>query len=216
MISRESGEMNPLLIPFILVILLMIGAGVFAGWAYLNYTDQRDNTQSKIDVAVAAAKQEQQEEDNKAFAEREKEPYRQFVGPSDLGRVEFNYPKTWSVYIDNGGGSGEFEAYLHPTTVHPIDDRRPYAVKVMVESSSYETTINGYQSRVRNGDLRSDPVTVNGFNGVRLSGNFSKDITNGTAVIFKVRDKTLSIFSETQEFFPDFDNIILESLRFNP
>lgn len=214
--NTQSGEMNVLAIPLVLVSLVALSLGGFAGWAYLQYTDQRDNVQSRIQLAVAEAKKQQQAEDAKQFAEREKEPYRTFVGPSELGRVEFAYPKTWSVYVENEGEGGEYLAVFHPTEVHPLDSGRPYALRVEVLSDSYESVVNDYQGDVENGELRSDAVTINGFNGVRLSGNFSREVPNGTMVIFKIRDKTLSVSSEAPQFFADFQNIILETLRFNP
>lgn len=204
------------MLPLILAVIFLLGVGGFGTWAYVNYVDQRDNTQAKVEASVATAKSQQQEEDTKAFAEREKEPYRQFVGPADLGRLELSYPKTWSVYISKNGQDGNFEAVFHPIQVHPLDERRPYALRAVVQPNSYESVINDFQSKVEEGELRSDAVTINGFNGVRLSGNFSQSVPNGTMVIFKVRDKTLSISSESPEFFPDFNNIILETLRFNP
>lgn len=214
--NKQSGEINSLLVPLILVIIVALGLSGFGAWSYFNYTDARDNVQSKVEVAVAEAQKVQKEEDTKEFAEREKEPYRQFVGPAELGRVEFSYPKTWSVYIDENGEGGNFNAIFHPIIVHSLDENRPYALRVVVEPRSYESQISSYQGEVENGDLRSDAVTVNGFNGVRLSGNFSRDVPNGTMVLFKIRDKTLSISSEAPEFFSDFNNIVLETLRFNP
>ncbi len=212
--SRESGEINPLLIPLILAALVAIGLGVFGGWAYVNYTDQRDNTQSKIDVAVAKGKQEQQTADNKDFLEREKEPARRFIGPEDLGRVEFDYAKTWSVYVDTSGSS--YRAYFHPLIVHASDTKKPYALKMMIESRNYDDVVDSFQSRVKQGTLRSDVITANGFNGVKLTGKLSEDLPNITMTIFKVRDKTLTLTSESPEFFADFNNTILAKLTFNP
>lgn len=212
----QSGEMNVLIIPLALVSLIALGLAGFGGWAYLQYIDARDNVQSKIDVAVSEARADQQEKDAKIAAERRKEPYQTFVGPSSLGRVQFDYPKTWSVYIAEGGNDGSFLAALHPEEVHPLDSNRPYALKVEILSESYESVINNFQSEVADGELRSQPVTINGFNGVQLTGKFSDDITNAQMVIFKVRDKTLQVSTEAPQYFADFKNIILESLRFNP
>lgn len=212
----QSGELNPLVIPLVLLLVISLGMSAFGIWSYLQYSAQRDNVQGIVDGEVAKAKQKQQEEDQKVFAEREKEPYRQFIGPDDLGRVEFNYPKTWSIYVNKAGRGGNYEALFHPNKVHPVSNRQPYALRVVVQPRSYESIVNSYRSRVEQGRLRSDAATINGFNGVRLSGKLSEQVPNGTVVLFKVRDKTLSITSESSEFFSDFNNIVLEDLRFNP
>jgi len=214
--NTQSGELNPLVIPLVLLLIIALGTSAFGIWSYLQYTAQRDNVEGIVAGEVATAKQQQQEEDQKVFAEREKEPYRQFVGPDDLGRVEFSYPKTWSAYVNKGGRGGNYEAIFHPNRVHPVSDRQPYALRVVVQPRSYETIVNSYRGKVDQGQLRSDAATINGFNGVRLTGKLSEQVPNGTIVLFKVRDKTLSFTTESSEFFPDFNNIILENLRFNP
>lgn len=213
-ISLEAGIMNPLLIPTIVLGVLVLGFGSFAIWSFVNYSDQKNNVDEKISAAVAVAKKQQSDTDAKTFQEREKEPYVKFVGPDDLGRVTFNYPKTWSAYIDKSSDS-QYEAYLQPSVVPPIDSKTPYAARVSVTSKSYEDTLKSYQELVKKGDLKSSPIAVKGLNGTRLDGNFSKTV-QGSMVIFKIRDKSLSVYTESNTFKPDFDSIILASLDFNP
>lgn len=208
--------MNVLLIPLVLAVVIALSLAGFAGWLYVQYTDARDNVQSKVDVAVAEARQDQQEKDAKAEAERRKEPYEIFVGPDDLGRVEFQYPKTWSVYIGDEGTDGFYLAALHPKEVHPIESFRPYAVKLEIVPDGYQTVIGDFQGLVAEGDLRSRPVVVNGFEAVELSGKFSEEVPNGKMTIFRSRDKTVKLSTEAPQFFADYQNIILESFRFNP
>lgn len=206
--------MNPFLIPTIILGVLVLGFGSFAIWSFVNYSDQKNNVDQKISAAVAIAKNQQTDTDLKAFQEREKEPYVQFIGPDDLGRVTFNYPKTWSVYVDKSSAS-QYEAYLQPGVVPPIGSQTPYAVRVTVATKSYESTLQTYQELVKKGDLKSSPIAVSGLNGTRLDGNFSKTV-QGSMVVFKIRDKTLSVYTESNTFKPDFDAIVLKSLDFNP
>jgi len=50
-------------------------------------------------------------------------------------------------------------------------------------------------------------VTINGENGVRLDGNFTKEI-RGSAVVFKIRDKTAVIQTDADTFKHDFNTLI--------
>jgi len=211
--SYERGEVNPLMIVSIVLGVLVLGLGAFGIWSYLNYSDQKNNVDQKVDQAVAAAKLKQSDEDEVKFADREKQPNKQFVGPDDLGRVEFSYPKTWSGYIDKMQGN-VYEAYFMPGIVPPLNSGTPYALRVTIESKTYESILDSYQEKVKKGELRSTPVTIQGENGNRLEGKFSKDV-DGVMVLFKVRDKTLKVFTESRTFQPDFENIILKSLIFN-
>lgn len=213
--QSETGSVNPLLISNILVGIIAVGLAVFSVWAFMNYTDQKNNVDSKVSVAVASATKTQSDKDEALFLEREKVPTRTFVGLDDFGRVSFQYPKTWSVYIAVNGTSGRYEAYLNPGTVPPVSTTQPFATRVLVESRSYTEVLKSYESKVTNKDLISSPITIGAFSGIRLDGNFTKE-RKGSVVIFKVRDKTLTIASDADTFRADFDTIILKNLSFNP
>lgn len=213
--SSEAGSVNPLLISSILLAVLTAGLAGFSLWAFTSYQDQKNHTDAKIEAAVTKAKAAQAETLEKDFVEREKQPYTKFNGPDDLGHVSFDYPKTWSVYIAKNGTSGDFEAYLNPGTVPTISNQQPYATRVVVSDKTYESTLKTYESLVKKGDLRSTPLTINGFTGVRLDGKFSAQ-REGSSVIFKVRDKTLVLSTDATAFKPDFDGVVLKSLDFNP
>lgn len=214
--SRESGTVNPLLITSIILTVVSAGLAGVAIWAYGNYMDQKNSVDSKISVAVVEAKKIQSDADDKKFAELEKQPTRAFVSPDDFGRVTFQYPKTWSIYVaKDGKGGGAYEAYLQPGAVPPVSTTTPYATRVVVESRQYEVVLKNYEGLVKKGTLKTTPITIGAFTGVRLDGEFTKD-RKGTAVIFKIRDKTLTVASDADAFKGDFANTVLPSLTFNP
>ena len=211
----EQGSANPLLIASVILGGL---AALFAGgliWIYGSYIDARDNVDKKVAVAVTEAKKVQSEEDAKLYEERRKQPYEQLSGPSDLGAVTLNYPNTWSVYIPNPGRNGQYEAYLHPSAVPAVSQAQAFATRVFVLSQPYESTVAAYRDAVASGAIKSSPVTVNGFTGVRFDGKFS-DTRKGAAVLFKVRDKTLFLGTDSETFLGDFNDVVLKSIDFNP
>lgn len=213
--QSEAGSVNPLVISNILVGLIAVGLAGFSIWAFVNYNDQKNNVDSKISAAVSIAKKEQTAEDEKVFLEKEKIPTREFVGPDDLGRVTFQYPKTWSVYVSKNGSEGVFEAYLHPGVVPPVSVTQPFAARVIVENDNYEDVLKTYQKRVLSKELTSSPITIGEFSGIRLDGTFTKD-RKGSLVVFKVRDKTLMVATDAETFRGDYNDIIIKSLSFNP
>ena len=212
--KNENGAITGSLIANILLSVLFVAAGSAAIWAFMNYTEQKTNVDGKIDVAVAEARKEQSDIESAKFAEREKEPNRQFVGPDDYGRVIFDYPKTWSVYVAKDvTEGGDYLAYLNPVTVPPVSDKQQFSLRVIVEQNDYDKVTTEYDARVKKGDLRSSGVTANGNTGIRFDGNFSKDI-RGAAVIFKVRDKSVTLRTDADTFKPDFE-IIIKTINFN-
>ena len=211
--QSESGRVSPLLITSLLLGILTIVLAGTSVWAYMNYQDQKLNTDEIAAERVEVALDEQAERLGEDFAEREKQPTRQYNGPSDLGSVTFRYPKTWSVYVAET--NNKLDAYLHPNYVPKVQTAQPFALRVLVEDKSYDTILKSYESKVKNGELKSSPVTVNGFSGIRLDGKFSNE-RQGSAVLFKVRDKTLTIASDSTSYVNDFNDTILDTLSFNP
>jgi cytoskeletal protein RodZ len=210
----QQGGVSGSMLAIIGLVVLVLVAGGFAIWAYFAYNEQKTDVDGKVNLAVAEAKKEQSDDDEKKFAEREKEPNRQFVGPDDYGRLTFDYPKTWSVYVARDvSRGGTYEAYLNPVTVPPVSPTQQFALRVLVEEKDYDQIVKSYEGLVKKGDLRTTATSANGNNGTRLDGNFTKDI-RGSAVIYKIRDKTVTLRTDADTFKPDFENII-KTINFN-
>lgn len=205
----EQGTSHTWMILGISFIGISLIVGVAAILALMNYLDQKNNFDTTIAAAVSLAQKEQADADEAKFAEREKAPNRQFAGPDDYGRLTFDYPKTWSVYVnEDGSGNGDtYEAYLNPVTVPPVNKDTRYALRVTIEQVGFDEVISDYDKDVEEGNLKSSSVTINGTGATRLDGQFTDDI-RGSAVIFKIRDKTVTIRSDADTFKKDFNKII--------
>jgi len=212
--KHQEGAISGSMIAIIGLIALVLLTGGMAIWAYFSYNDQKTNVDGKIELAKAEAKKQQGDDDEVKFAQREKEPNRQFAGPDDYGRLVFDYPKTWSVYeARDVSRGGTYEAYLNPITVPPVSATQQFALRVTIEEKDYDQIVKSYEALVKKGDLRTSATSANGNNGTRIDGNFTKDI-RGSAVIYKVRDKTVTLRTDADTFKPDFENII-KTINFN-
>lgn len=218
----QRGAVNPMLIATILLaVLLVVASGGFI-WAYSQMTDYKNNTQEKVNAAVADAKEVQKTADEKEFKEQEKKPNRSYVGPAALGSVRFNYPKTWAGYTQQSDSSSGLTVYFYPYIVPVIKDGvSVYALRLKVENREYKQVLNNYESRVKDGKVTSSTIVVgetkafSGYRGVRVDGQITDTIT-GSVVIFEVRDKTLELFCDSQDYMNDFNETILKSLQFEP
>jgi len=211
--QKESGAANTWLILSIVFIVTTVGLGIAFAWALMNYFDQKDNVDTKVSTAVTSAVKTQADKDAATFEAAEKKPNRQFAGPEDFGALSFDYPKTWSTYIDKDASSGSFHAYLNPVSVPPISEKTQYALRVTIETKSYDTVLGTYSSLVKKGDLKSSIVKIDEVDSTRLDGNFTKDI-RGSAVIMKIRDKVVTIRTDADTFKPDFDALVA-TIKFN-
>lgn len=210
---RSNGAKKWIIMTFVFIFTTLAAGGV-AVWAYMNYMDQKNNVDSKVSAAVATAVKESEDKSAAEFLEKEKQPNRQFVGPDDYGRLAFDYPKTWSVYEAKDASTGStYEAYFNPGVVPAVSTVRQYALHVTIEDRDYDQVVDSFKSLVSRGELVSSSVKVSDQNGTRLDGNFTKDI-RGFAVIFKIRDKTVTVRSDAQTFKADFDALI-STITFN-
>lgn len=186
-------------------------------WILVKYNDVNDDVQGKIAVAVASAKEEQQTEDEKEFAEREKDPYQTFSGPADYGELTFKYPRTWSVYIEaDASNGGDFKAYLNPIQVNPISKTNINALRVTIRDKDFESVAAEYQRVMerKDADLSVETISVAGAVANRYSGKIPNTELRGYIVVFKIRDKTAVLQTESVLFESDF-NRLLTTISFN-
>ena len=211
---RQSNPGTKWMIMTFVFIFTTLATAGFGVWSYMQYQDYKNNSDSKVAVAVAEAVKVQADKDAAAFLEKEKQPNRQFVGPDDYGRLAFDYPKTWSVYeAKDASSGGNYEAYLNPGVVPVILNTQQFALHVTIEDKSYDQVVDSYKRQVQEGELVSSSVKIGDQNAARLDGSFTENI-RGSAVIFKIRDKTVTVRSDAQTFKEDFDAII-KTITFN-
>jgi len=213
--KNEVGAFSGAIVAIVLLVVALIGVSGLAVWAYLNYNEQKTNVDGKISKAVALAEKTQKTADENEFLEREKEPNREFIGPADYGSLSFSYPKTWSLYVaQNGTNSSGYEAYLHPISVPAVASQTErFALRVTIQNMQYEQVMQTYQALVQTGDLKSSAIKVNGQSAARLDGKITPDV-RGSLVVFKIRDKTVTLRTDANTFKKDFDKLI-KTVRFN-
>ena len=212
--THQRGAISGSLLAIIGLSVLFVAAGSAAIWAYVNYSDQKTNVDSKVAVAVAVAEKKQFDADFTTFQDKEKEPNVQFVGPDDYGRLTFSYPKTWSAYIARDvSRGGAYEAYLNPVNVPAVSSTTRYALRVTIEQRDYDQVLKTYDGLIKSGKLSSKVTDANGNSGTLIEGAFTPDI-RGAAVIYKIRDKTVTIRTDADTFRPDF-NALIQTIKFN-
>lgn len=203
----------------ILVVVCLIAAAaiVFAVIYFMKFNELNTDFESKKNLEVAKAVKEQEDKDNASFAEREKLPYYSFTGPSDYGSISFQYPKTWSVYVDSDGtNNSDFKAYFRPSQVDPLKNKDSrYALRFSILNRQYDTVQKSYQSKVAGGKMTANVFNAdnNNITGIRYEGEIEKNI-NGVVVLVKVNDKTAVFQMDAEVYRTDFETL-LQGLRRN-
>lgn len=214
------GEINALLIPLILVVLLFFGAGGFGYWAFMSRQDYKNNVDQKINAAVAVSDQQVSTAKDQQFAQEEKNPLKTYTGPEAFGTLKVQYPKTWSAYVaEEDSSNTPIDGYFYPDVVPDITNQSTaFALRVQVEQQSYDQILQNYQSNVEAKTVSATPYALPNVPkvvGVLLTGAIQPQ-KQGSMVVLPLRNQTLEIWTESAAFSDDFNNIILKNFTFSP
>lgn len=222
MVKRsQSGSILFVSLEALLIICLIAAIG-FGGWAFSSRQDFKNNSDKKSAVAVEAAKKVQADELQKAFAEQEKSPNKTYKGPTTYGSVTFNYPKTWSGYVDESSSSEPINGYFYPVVVPGLQSKTAYALRLELVNTDYSSVLIQHDIQVKDGSVKVSAYVppkmagvTNVQTGTKLDGSLDQN-TKGSMVIIKVRDKTLQVYTQSNDYLKDFNETILPSLTFAP
>lgn len=215
-VKKGHGDLIKIIAIVALSLLSVTFIGLFI-WMYMRYDESSTDVQGQINTAVAEAKDEQAQKDEAEFLEREKYPYQTFSGPADYGQLTFQYPKTWSVYVASDAvDGGDFKAYLNPVQVDAVSDETINALRVEILNESFENVASRYSMYTDKTDseLTMQSITFNGITGNRYDGVIPSTELKGIIVIFKIRDKTAVLRTDTVNFTEEFEKL-LTTVEFN-
>ena len=219
--SMQKGKSGMgIIISLIVFIVLFLASTGFGIWAFAERSDYKNNVDKKIETAVAKAVEESKLVQEKEFSEKEKSPYKEYRGPTKYGEVVIKYPKTWSVYVDETGDSNApLSGYFNPNYVPGIQSEGvAYALRIDISEEEYDAILEKYDDDSNTGKVSVAPISavnVANVSGVRIDGQIEEN-KRGSIVVFPLRDKTLILTVESENFINDFNEIILKNMSFTP
>ena len=209
-----------------LIIFIVLAALFFASTAALailfilksiDYNEVKTDVDGQIAAAVSSAVEAQKEASAAQCAEDAKRPFLTFTGPVDYGSLTFEYPRNWSVFVaKNAAAGGDFEMYLNPVYVIPTNvtrDAKQNAINIVIKNAQLDSVKNSYESQVKSGKATHSTIQINGKNADRYDGAVSSSITDGSAVLIKIRDKTAIISLTSAAHRADF-NALIQSVSY--
>ncbi len=207
----QKKKAHNTLIETLLLVIVTVVAVVFV-WLYIQKYIEWDaistDLDSQVNAAVAVAVAENTTKMETEFAEREKFPYEDFMGPVDYGSFSFQYPRTWSVYIAKDAvNGGDFEAYLNPKEVNPVSSTTINALRVRIRDTSFDSVAKTYESSIKNGKLTLRTDTVGGVLANIYTGELATNM-RGAVMILKLRDKTVMLQTDAEIFLDEFYRIL--------
>ena len=215
-VQQEKKSSVVEIVILVIVCLIAAGAIVVAVIFFMKWNELKVNHDADIESAKAAVIAEQEEITNKKIAEAAKEPNREWTGPADYGSISFQYPKTWSVYVNKDGSKGsDYEVYFNPismTAVGSSDSR--YALRFTIKDRQYADVTKPYLSKVKSNKMTSQTFSADSesISGMRFEGELASNM-RGTVVIFKVNDKTVILQTDSDANIEDFEKLLLTLRR---
>ncbi len=203
----------------------LLSALAFGAWAFMSRQDYKDRSDQKSAVAVTKAEETQAAKLKLKFDEDYKNPNKVYQGSPTYGSVTFNYPKTWSAYVDETNLSTPINGYFNPNIVPAAQSQTAFALRVELVNLTYSQVMQQFSQQVKVGKAKAiayiPPKMVGAPNlqpGTKIDGYLSSDSRTqpGSLVVIKVRDKTLKIYTMSNDFAADFNNTVLASLTFTP
>ena len=169
----------------------------------------RDRVATEVEAQKKLISDQKQAE----FDEREKAPYKFWTSPTQYGSIKVGFPKTWSYYLSlsdvGGGGDKEVDLYAHPDYVPGLASESKYALRLTLESTDYNKALEQYRRDSEEKKLSISTIQNSNVSGVKIRGSIGDEV-NGTMVIFPIRDKVLSVWTESPDYEADFENIVLK------
>lgn len=217
--EKPKKDIKGIVMIVVIVVTSLIGMtfiGLFI-WKNLQYEEISVDVNAKVEKAVAIAKDEVTTKMEDEFLVREKYPYRTFSGPADYGQLTFEYPKTWSVYVAADAlNGGDYFAYFNPIEVNPVSENTINALRLIIRDKDIESVVAEYKKAMdkKDSNLTMESVTFSGITANRYTGTIPGTDLSGYIVIFKIRDKTVIMQTDTVVFEEDF-NRLLETIKFN-
>lgn len=214
---HKLNERGELLIPLVLVSVLLLTAIGFGAWAFSGRQDYKNNVDAKIAEAVEASNETLSLEKEAEFAEREKSPYKTYQGPEPFGTLVVTYPRTWNAHVvEKQSGTTLIDGYFQPNFVPDTNSDDSFALRLEVLDQSYDTVIKTYESKIKTGKISVAAYRVPKVEaalGSRLTGEVLTK-KQGVLVLLPMRDKTIRIWTEGDNFRGDFETVLNE-LTFN-
>jgi hypothetical protein len=219
---NQDGAVSGLGISLVLAVVLLLIVAIFSGWAFSSRQSYKNDVDAKIGVAVTAARAQAAVTEKAQLAQDEKQPYYTYQGLPQYGSISFQYPRTWSAYVNATGSSTLIDGFFMPPILSSVSDQTAnFALRVQVISEPYSQAVLSMagQAGAKN-PIKSTAYAlklVPSVVGVEISGPLQVAIgSTATMVILPDRTNTIEIWTDGTAYLGDFNSVVLPTFSFSP
>lgn len=211
--NTHHSESKFRLIAIILGVVCLALAAAFV-WALGGYLDYKSNTEKKITAAVAEAENKKTKELETGFQTERNRLFNKYTTDPVIANATLEYPRDWSFYLEQDTKSKtQIDAKFNPTVVVE-GSPGTVGLHLQIVQQLYDDVVADHQRSIEQGELTASPLQISGVNGLRFDGKIDHDHV-GSMVVFPIRDKTLIVSTESNDFVSVFNEAI-SKLSFTP
>lgn len=222
---NQNGSVNGVGISLIIALVLLVGTATFGIWAFMSRIDYKNHSDQKAHAAVVAQQSQDVVVEKAQLAQDQKQPYYTFQGPSQYGGISFQYPKTWSGFVNGLSPSnpGLLDGYFNPGILTSVNDGTAiFALRIKVLNQAYAQTAQAFNAQVggKKG-ITAKPYSlplVPNVVGLEVSGalNVVPAGSTATMIVLPERTYTIEVWTDGTTNLGDFNNTILKNFSFSP
>lgn len=205
-------------IAIVVLSFLLVGSLVFGLMMFSSQQKYKNNTDQIVAQQVKIAVDNNSTAKDNEFAELNKSPVKTYSGSSDYGSIVLKYPKTYSAYVDTQTQSNiPINGYFHPNFVPGVQSGSTYALRLQV-GGSYNEELQKFDSLAQDRKVSVKPYrfpNIKSVTGVKVTGQLTQTV-NGTMILVPLRDKSIKLWTETDQFEKDFNKYVLANFKFSP
>lgn len=206
-------------IAVVVLSLLLVGALIFGYVAFSEQQKYKTRTDEIVAKQVKIAVDQNSTTKDNEFAELSKSPVKNYNGPSTYGSITLKYPKTYSAYVDTSAQSNQpINGYFNPNFVPGIQSGSTFALRMQVTSEGYNEELQNFDSLAKDNKVSIKPFkfpNVKSVMGVKITGQLTPQVS-GTMIMVPLRDKTIKLWTETDQYQKDFNKYVIPNFKFSP
>jgi hypothetical protein len=203
--------------------LLMIVLAVTVGILFITtivFAMRASTTQNNLDAKYNGGYQDgsaaQKSKDEKQFASDTIKDTRTYTAPESYGSFELTLPKSYSLWV-NPNQNGNINGVANPNVVDGKSDIQAFRFNQATNSFDSEKRRYDGLAKQKGNNITTEEVIVSGIKGLKYTGKIDqKTKLESTYIILPVRDKVVTLQTDSNKDYLEAFNAIVKQLKLNP
>lgn len=197
----------------------MVLFSALAVLAYEHDTKTQAHLGQLVDQASSVSVAKQKQQDDAVNNKLNESPYRAYTANPVDGGFQLQIPKNWSIYSAHSDlSSTQLDLMADPNAVATNlsqTSQNAHGLHIQLLNTSLSDVNKRLEGNLKENTVTSKGTTVSGIAATWFEGTIDDQRHNGIMITLPVRDKTMTISTETRAHLDEF-NAIVAAAKINP